>query len=165
MELPARQAEILEHLHAAGALTTGMIARLLNIKVTKARKALIALKTRRLVIAQNCNNGTKDFRIWSYGVADPEKAIAYGALYTKLKTEQPGWLFSLDASYAVFNSDGKSYKTAYLKNGQVRKADIFIIKDKSQIALLPNGSKFVFADVLFSDKPLTKNIYKKKGGG
>jgi len=153
--LPERQKKVLEHLRNAGALTSGMIARLLKINPVKARRALIALKTRRLIVARY-HNGV---RVW---VAAPfsniEKALVYGALYTKLKLEQPDWQFTINSDTAVITKpDGKVIKTLYVKEGEVaRKADLYIVKGKPT---LRKGSKFTTEEILFSDKPLLENIY------
>lgn len=153
--LPERQKKVLEHLQNAGALTSGMIARLLKINPVKARRALIALKTRRLIASRQCNG----VRVWvTVPVNDIERALVYGALYTKLKLEQPDWQFTLYADTAVIiKPDGTKIKVLYVKEGEMaRKADLYIIKGRPA---LKKDSKFTTEEVLFSGKPLLENIY------
>jgi len=156
--LPERQRAVLEHLRTAGALTSGMLARLLNIDQVKARRALIALKTRRLVSARNLNG----IRVWvTMPFRDLEKALVYGALYTKLKSEQPDWRFSVSSGSAVITKpDGTALKVLFQRESEViKKADLYITNITKGKVSLPKGCKFTTTEVLFSDQPLLENIY------
>lgn len=155
--LPERQRAILDHLRTAGALTSGMVARLLNIDQVKARRALIALKTRRLISAREFGG----VRVWvAMPFRDLEKVLVYGALYTKLRLEQPDWRFSINSSSAVTvitKPDGTALKVLFQRESEViKKADLYVIKGKVS---LPKGCKFTTTEVLFSEKLLLKNIY------